>query len=84
MVTPAIPPKPTPQIAAPAPTSAPTPTSGYPTRNPPATPPPAQPRQPKQPVNLPDYTMAVMGEVKPVTTEEFLNDLLDGLAWDQK
>jgi hypothetical protein len=73
----AIPPKPTPQIAAPAPTPTPTPPAT------PATTPPAQPRQPKQPVNLSEYTKAVMGDVKPVTTEEFLDDSLDALPWDQ-
>jgi hypothetical protein len=82
----AISPKPTPQIAAPTPTPTPTPA---PTPTPtstatPATTPPAQPRQPKQPVNLSEYTKAVMGDVKPVTTEEFLNDSLDGLPWDQQ
>ena len=84
----AIPPKPTLQIAGPVATSTPT-TSTRPATPAPSTPTapptkPAQPRQPKPPVNLSDYTMAVMGEVKPVTTEEFLNDSLDGLPWDQK
>ena len=40
---------------------------------PPATKPPSA----KRPVNFTDYTLAVMGDVKPVTTEEFLNDWLD-------
>jgi hypothetical protein len=35
---------------------------------------PKQARQPKQPVTLSDYTLAVMGEPKPVTVGEELND----------
>jgi hypothetical protein len=74
----------TPQLSGPAP--APTPATPTPASPPTATSssPPAQPRQPKQPVNLSEYTKAVMGDVKPVTTEEFLNDSLDGLPWDQQ
>jgi hypothetical protein len=78
--TPAIPSRPTPQIPGPtsAPTSAPTSTPA-PTPTPttpvsPATSSLAQPREPKQPVNLADYTLAVMGDVKPVTPSEELND----------
>jgi hypothetical protein len=44
----------------------------------PATKPPGA----KTPVNVADYTVAVMGEVKPVTTEELLNDSLDDMPWD--
>ena len=36
----------------------------------------------KTPVKASDYTLAVMGEVKPVTTGELLNDSLDDLPWD--
>jgi hypothetical protein len=73
------PPAPTPQFtgsvetptapaATPAPTSEPTP----------------QPRQPKRPIPLSDYTLAVMSEPKPVTSEEALNDSLEGLPWDNQ
>ena len=81
----AISPQPTPQIAARRQrATTPTPSTPTPSTPTPATTPPAQPRQPKQPVNLSEYTKAVMGDVKPVTTEEFLNDSLDGLPWDQQ
>jgi hypothetical protein len=66
---------PTPQLpgpaAAPAPMpAAPTSTSSATTPTPPA----AQPRQVKPPVNLPGYTLAAMGDVKPVPPSEELND----------
>jgi hypothetical protein len=78
-------PKPvTPQLAGPATATTPTPSTPTPSTPPPATTPPAQPRQPKQPINLSEYTKAVMDDVEPVTTEEFLNDSLDGLPWDQQ
>jgi hypothetical protein len=65
---------PTPQIS--GPTVAPPPTS---TPAGSATTSPAQPRKPKQPVNLSDYTLAAMGDVKPATSEELFNDTLDAL-----
>jgi hypothetical protein len=57
---------PSPQIAGPA-----TPQSAAPVT---AT---LQPRQPKQPVNLSDATLATMGSVRPPTTAELLDDSLD-------
>jgi hypothetical protein len=69
-------PNPTPQISGPV--SAPNPTTQT------AAAPAAQPRQPKPPITLGDYTRAVMGDVKPVTTAEILNDSLDDLPWDNK
>jgi hypothetical protein len=65
---------PTPQIAAPV-APAPSPTQQTPA---------PQPRQPKRPITLSDYTRAVMGDVKPPTTEELLNDSLDDLPWDKQ
>jgi hypothetical protein len=49
----------------------------------PAVQPATQPRlaKPKPPIQLSDYTLAVMGDVKPPTTEELLDDSLDGLPW---
>jgi hypothetical protein len=67
---------PTPQISGPV--SAPNPTTQT------AAAPAAQPRQPKPPITLGDYTRTVMGDVKPVTTAEILNDSLDDLPWDNK
>ena len=64
-------------VAAPAPAGPSTPTAS------PVTSPPTQPRPPKRPVKLSEYTTAVMGDVKPLTSEEVLNDSLDDLPWDQ-
>jgi hypothetical protein len=44
--------------------------------------PASKPPSAKTPVRLSDYTLAVMGEPKPVTTEELLNDSLDDMPWD--
>jgi hypothetical protein len=67
--TPAVANKPTPQIQGPAAgTQVPQATPA------PATAPPKQARQPKQPVSLSDYTLAVMGEPAPVTMGEELDD----------
>jgi hypothetical protein len=65
----------------PAPASTPTPPPPPPMSTPPA---PKQPRQPKRPVNLSDYTLAMMGDIPKPTTEEVLNDSLDDLPWDAK
>jgi hypothetical protein len=45
---------------------------------------PAQVAKSKKPVVLSDYTLATMGDVKPVTTAEFINDSFDDLPWDEK
>jgi hypothetical protein len=69
-------PSPAPQLTAPA--AAPTPAAPTPTSPPPAPPPapPAQSRRAKPAVPLSEYTRAVMGDVKPVSVEEELNDTL--------
>jgi hypothetical protein len=67
---------PTPQISGPV--SAPNPTTQTPAA------PAAQPRQPKPPITLSNSMLAVMGDVKPPTTEELLNDSLDDLPWDKE
>jgi hypothetical protein len=82
------------ELASAANAAPPTPSS-QPTQAPPATsaavrasrphpvPAPAsKPPSAKTPVKVSDYTLAVMGEVKPVTTEELMNDSLDDLPWD--
>jgi hypothetical protein len=56
-----------PAPASAAATSAPTPVSG-----------PTRPRQAKPPVNLSTETLAAMGDIKPVTTAEVLDD---GIPW---
>jgi len=38
----------------------------------------------KKPIPLSDYTLATMGDVKPVSTAEFINDSLDDLSWNEK
>jgi hypothetical protein len=62
-----------PAQAAPPQLSAPAPSSA-----------PTPKARPKSPVPLSDYTLAVMGSPKPVTTEELLNDSLDDLPWDNQ
>jgi hypothetical protein len=66
-------PSPTPQLTAPAAAPTPTPTTASSG---------AKPRQAKPPVQLSEYTLAVMSDVKKPTTEELLNDSLDDLLWD--
>jgi hypothetical protein len=88
----------TPQLPRPAPMSEPTaPTRTPSTQTPPTQTPPAAERAPKphpipapatkspiakQPVKLSNDTLAAMGNVKPPTTEEILDDSLDDLPWD--
>ena len=44
---------------------------------------PPQPRPGKPPIRFTgDSTLAAMSDVKPVTTEELLNDSLEGVPWD--
>ena len=82
----AIPSKPTPQLTGPAtastPSSTPLAATATTPRPHPVAAPETKPPSAKRPVTLSDYTMAVMGDVKPVTTEELLNDSLDDLPWD--
>jgi hypothetical protein len=63
---------PTPLAPAPAPAPAP-PAAAQP-----------QPRKTKRPIAVSEYTAAVMGSPKPITTAELLNDSLDDLPWDQQ
>lgn len=77
----AIPPQaPTPQLSGPS-TPAPAPKNLTSEAPKPAL---TQQAKPKKPVPLSDYTLAVMGDVKPVTTAELLNDLLGNLPWDDQ
>jgi hypothetical protein len=71
-----------PASADPAPTSAASPSTAA--AAPSALTPPKTARRPKTPVTLSEYTLGVMGDVKPVTTAEQLNDSLDGLVWDKQ
>jgi hypothetical protein len=80
-----------PQLTGPASTPATNPTSAAHSAAPaaaraptphPVSAPASKPPSAKTPVKLSDYTLAVMGEVKPVTTEELLNDSLDDMPWD--
>jgi hypothetical protein len=73
---------PAPQLTGPA--EAPTPAPEAPTKTAPTSPTQPTPRKAKRPVTVSAYTEAVLGTVKPVTTEELLNDSLDDCPWDTK